>query len=170
MKSVQKGFTLIELMIVIAIIGILAAIAIPAYQNYVIRAQATEGSSIIGSLETAFEECYANSGTAASCSKNTAVGIPASKTISGTYVKSAVLGAGGQITVTYNTNANKDIAGATVVWTPYKSLDGNITWLCNDGTASKNAIAASNLQPVTGGATPGQGTIVNGSYLPAICN
>ena len=169
MKSVQKGFTLIELMIVIAIIGILAAIAIPAYQNYVIRAQATEGSSIIGSLETAFEECYANSGTATSCDSNALVGIPTSKTISGTYVQSAVLGTGGQITVTYNTNANADIAGGTVVWTPYKSKDGNITWLCNDGTASTDAIGTG-LLPVTGGSTPGKGSITNGSYLPAICN
>ncbi|EQD56692.1 PilA2, partial [mine drainage metagenome] len=166
MKSVQKGFTLIELMIVIAIIGILAAIAIPAYQNYVIRAQATEGSSIIGSLETAFEECYANTGTAATCNTNAAVGIPTTKKIAGTYVKSAQLGNYGQITVTYNTNANADIANGTVVWTPYKSTDGDITWLCNDGTATANSIATG-LVPVTGGSTPGKGSIVNGSYLPA---
>ena len=172
MKSVQKGFTLIELMIVIAIIGILAAIAIPAYQNYVIRAQATEGSSIIGSLETAFEECYANTGTAATCESNVAVGIPASKTISGTYVASAVLGkpGKGQIQVTYNTNANADIAAKTVVWTAYKSLDGNITWLCNNGTATTDAIAATKLVPVNNGASAATGTITDASYLPSICN
>ena len=170
MKSVQKGFTLIELMIVIAIIGILAAIAIPAYQNYVIRAQATEGESIIGSLETAFEECYANTGTAASCQSNPAVGVPLSKKISGTYVASALLGKGGQITVTYNTNANVDIAGKTVVWTPYKSADGNITWLCNDGAATTKALATNLLLEVTGGTTPVDGSVPLGSYLPAICD
>ena len=172
MKSVQKGFTLIELMIVIAIIGILAAIAIPAYQNYVIRAQATEGSSIIGSLETAFEECYANKGTAASCNTNAAVGIPASKIISGTYVKSAQLGKPGlgQIQITYNTNANTDIASKTVVWTAYKSLDGNITWLCNAGASSTAAITATNLVPVTGGVAVASGTVPLGSYLPNICD
>ena len=173
MKSVQKGFTLIELMIVIAIIGILAAIAIPAYQNYVIRAQATEGSSIIGSLETAFEECYANTGTAATCNTNAAVGIPKSKTISGTYVKSAVLGAGqagpGQIQVTYNTNANANIAGKTVIWSAYKSLDGNITWLCNAGAASLKS-EGTGLQPVTGGTAAINGSVPLGSYLPSICD
>ncbi len=173
MKSVQKGFTLIELMIVIAIIGILAAIAIPAYQNYVIRAQATEGSSIIGSLETAFEECYANTGTAASCNNNTAVGIPGSKKISGTYVASAVLGTPGpgQIQVTYNTNANANIAGKTVVWSAYRSTDGNITWLCNNGAATASTLKATpTMTFVTGGTAAASGTVPLGSYLPSICD
>ena len=169
MKSVQKGFTLIELMIVIAIIGILAAIAIPAYQNYVIRAQATEGSSIIGSLETAFEECYANSGSAKSCDSNSAVGIPASKTISGTYVGSAKLTNPGQITVTYNANANANIAAKTVIWTAYKSLDGNITWVCNDGTATTKALTTG-LTVVNGGTAAASGTVPLGAYLPSICD
>ena len=169
MKSEQKGFTLIELMIVIAIIGILAAIAIPAYQNYVIRAQATEGSTVIGSLETAFEECYANTGSAGSCASNTAVGV--TKIIAGTYVQSAQLGVPGkgQIQVKYNANANSNIAGKTVVWTAYKSPDGNITWLCNDGAQTAKTLATG-LLPVTNGATPVDGTVPLGSYLPSICD
>ena len=62
LKQVQKGFTLIELMIVIAIIGILAAIAIPAYQNYTIRAQVTEGLTLADGWKTAISEYYANTG------------------------------------------------------------------------------------------------------------
>src|ERR1039457_3721873 len=62
LKQVQKGFTLIELMIVIAIIGILAAIAIPAYQNYVIRAQVTEGLTLADGWKTAIAEYYAYTG------------------------------------------------------------------------------------------------------------
>ena len=159
MKSVQKGFTLIELMIVIAIIGILAAIAIPAYQNYVIRAQISEGPSLIGGIEAAFDENYANTGTAAT--SNAAVGI--TSTISGSYVASATLGTGGVITVTYNTTtANAAIQGGTVNWTPYKSDNGDITWVCNAHTP------AAGLTPV-GGTAAAAGSITNGNYLPTIC-
>ena len=164
MKSVQKGFTLIELMIVIAIIGILAAIAIPAYQNYTIRAQVSEGSSLIGGVETAFDENYANTGTAAAT--NTAIGI--ASTIAGTYVSSVSLTGAGQITVTYGSNANTAVDNGTVVWTAYKSANGDITWVCNDGTAAQNTITKGSLTAL--GAAAANGTITNNSYLPTICS
>jgi type IV pilus assembly protein PilA len=158
MKSVQKGFTLIELMIVIAIIGILAAIAIPAYQNYVIRAQISEGPSLLGGLEAAFDENYANTGTAASSNK--AVGI--TSIISGTYVSSAKLSAPGQITVTYDQTAtNNAVRGGTVIWTAYKSGNGDITWVCNKHAASSGDTAIDTAAAA--------GTITNGNYLPTIC-
>jgi type IV pilus assembly protein PilA len=165
MKSVQKGFTLIELMIVVAIIGILAAIAIPAYQNYTIRAQVSEGSSLIGGVETAFAENYANTGTAAGT--NAAVGI--NSTIAGTYVASIKLTNPGQVTVKYGTNANAAVAGSTVIWTAYKSPNGDITWLCNDGAATTKAITSGSLTIVNGGTAAAGGTISNNSYLPTVC-
>ena len=169
MKSVQKGFTLIELMIVIAIIGILAAIAIPAYQNYTIRAQVTEGSSLIGGLETAFDECYANHGTAAApCATNTDLGVTSA--ISGTYVSGVAFTSPGQITVTYGPNSNANINGKTVIWTAYSSPNGDITWVCDDATSAQATIGT--LALVTGGTAPANGSVytTNPSYLPNICD
>ncbi|HEY1900562.1 MAG TPA: pilin, partial [Steroidobacteraceae bacterium] len=122
MKTMQKGFTLIELMIVVAIIGILAAIAIPAYQTYTIRAQVSEASSLVGGLETAFAENYANTGSAAA--SNSAVGITSA--ISGAYISTVALTTGGQITVTYGTNANQKIQNDTLIYSAYQSPNGDI--------------------------------------------
>ncbi|MGH7122312.1 MAG: pilin [Acetobacteraceae bacterium] len=172
MKSVQKGFTLIELMIVVAIIGILAAIAIPAYQNYEIRAQVSEGSSLIGGVETAFDEYYASKGTSAGVT-NTTVGL--TNVVVGTYVSSVKLGVpgNGQIQVMYGANANSNINGKSVVWTAYQSLNGDITWLCDAESATTAAVAAggANLEPVTAGVAPADGSIyaINPSYLPTNC-
>lgn len=161
MKAVQKGFTLIELMIVVAIIGILAAIAIPAYQNYVIRAQVSEGSSLIGGLEAAVAENYANTGAFAK--SNTAVGITA--TISGQYVQSAKLINPGQIQVMYGDTApqaaNKAIVGDSVIWTAILSPNGDISWDCNGHVTGATA--------PSGGTAPTNGTIGNQSYLPTVC-
>ena len=94
--KVQKGFTLIELMIVVAIIGILAAIAIPAYQNYTIRAQITEGLNLADGWKTAIAEYYANAGTWPSMANLTG----ASSANSSKYVSSIGV-TGGGILITY---------------------------------------------------------------------
>lgn len=169
MKAVQKGFTLIELMIVVAIIGILAAIAIPAYQNYVIRAQVSEGASLIGGLEAAIAENFANTGSFAS--KNVTVGIAtAHNTIQGQYVSSAYLSGKGQITVEYNDanqqTANSNIAGKTVLWQAIVSPNGDVSWDCNNHVPGAQAAT---VNGTVVGAAPTQGTLTTDSYLPTNC-
>jgi type IV pilus assembly protein PilA len=168
MKSMQKGFTLIELMIVVAIIGILAAIAIPAYQTYTIRAQVSEASSLIGGVETAFAENYANTGSAAA--SNSAVGI--TQTIAGTYIQTVALTNPGQITVTYGGGANAKITGEKLTYTAYASPNGDIAWVCNDGAAATKAISNGGLVVVNGGTAAAAATGVfatTPSYMPTVC-
>ena len=96
MKTMQKGFTLIELMIVVAIIAILAAIAIPAYQNYLIRSQVSEGVTLADGAETAIAEFYSNHGVFPG--SNLSAGLPATPgSISGKYVSTSTVLATGAI-------------------------------------------------------------------------
>lgn len=126
----QQGFTLIELMIVVAIIGILAAIALPAYQDYTKRSHVSEGLSLAGAAKMGVSEYYADKGVWPST--NASVGLASATSIKGNAVRSVSVGASGVITVTYNTKVE---SGNTIVMTPTSSnTSGSIQWSCTGGS------------------------------------
>ncbi|MFI4866525.1 MAG: pilin [Steroidobacterales bacterium] len=162
MKTMQKGFTLIELMIVVAIIGILAAIAIPAYQNYTIRAQVTEGLSLADGWKTSIAEYYANNGAFPTCSSLTggAGCIAAAGATSGKYVTSVAIGAAaGQILITYGVQANANVVGKTLTISPGLSANNDVIWVCGTAAIPAGAVGV-----------PAAATTVAAQYLPTVCH
>ena len=176
LKKMQQGFTLIELMIVVAIIGILAAIAIPAYQDYTIRAKVTEGLNLADSAKTAVAESFQSGGTtglkAAANSWNTS--FTPTKYVSTISVGSATGATQGVITITYNTGALTQLTGAdTLILSPFinaagtftalgsaSSLSGNIDWACT--SAGKTTATAQSMGAATAGT-------VATKYVPSNC-
>ena len=125
MKKTQQGFTLIELMIVVAIIGILAAIALPAYQDYANRAKVSEVVVAADACKTAVTETFASAGTLpADISSAGCINVPTH------YVSAVSVGTGGVITVTAQSTGNSDIDAKTLVFTPTPT-SGTLTWVCN---------------------------------------
>lgn len=133
-SKATSGFTLIELMIVVAIIGILAAIAIPAYQNYVIRAQISEGLSLATGAKAAVWDFISNSGRMPRSNRSAGLALAAS--INGNYVEQVDV-SHGPIVITYGNKANVAVTGKTLRLSPVTS-EGSIIWACAGGTlASK---------------------------------
>lgn len=129
MKTVQRGFTLVELMIVIAIVGVLAAIAIPAYQRYTIRAQVAEGLTLFSPFKSAIVEFHNDNG--AFPVNNSASGLSAPGDYAGKYVSSISV-TDDVVSILYGNDANALINGRTIEVTAVLNL-GSISWECASG-------------------------------------
>ncbi|PPZ71200.1 prepilin-type cleavage/methylation domain-containing protein [Neisseria gonorrhoeae] len=144
MNTLQKGFTLIELMIVIAIVGILAAVALPAYQDYTARAQVSEAILLAEGQKSAVTEYYLNHGTWPK--DNTSAGVASSGEIKGKYVQSVTVTNGVVTAEMKSDGVNKEIKGKKLsLWA--RREDGSVKWFCGqpvtrDDAANDDAVAA----------------------------
>lgn len=163
-RTLQKGFTLIELMIVVAIIGILAAVALPAYQDYTVRAQVAEGPTLAGGLKAAVADYYSAKGefpnTNALAINGTATGTAAASDNQGSYVSQIAVTNGGVIAITYGNKVNKDIKDKILTLSPALDAAKNITWICGTAAVPSGVTKDSNASATTDIPT---------KYLPTSC-
>ncbi|HFC7754583.1 TPA: pilin [Neisseria meningitidis] len=164
MNTLQKGFTLIELMIVIAIVGILAAVALPAYQDYTARAQVSEAILLAEGQKSAVTEYYLNHGIWPS--NNSSAGVASASDIKGKYVKSVEVKNGVITAEMKSSGVNKEIQGKKLsLWA--KRQDGSVKWFCGQPVTRNAANAKAGTDEVTA-ATPDTDKI-NTKHLPSTC-
>jgi type IV pilus assembly protein PilA len=164
LKQVQKGFTLIELMIVVAIIGILAAIAIPAYQDYTVRTQVSEGLTMAGAAKASVAEYFANTGEWPT--DNSEAGIGVAGDIDGKYVESVTI-TDGTIYIDYGNDINDSVkAGAEDVLgiQPGLSANGDVIWRCGRAAAPP----VFNQPAAPSDDSTAETTVLN-KYMPSNC-
>ncbi|ENS9238558.1 prepilin-type N-terminal cleavage/methylation domain-containing protein, partial [Neisseria gonorrhoeae] len=137
MNTLQKGFTLIELMIVIAIVGILAAVALPAYQDYTARAQVSEAILLAEGQKSAVTEYYLNHGEWPE--NNTSAGVASASKIIGKYVQKVEV-AKGVVTATMKSDGvNNEIKGKKLsLWA--RRQDGSVKWFCGQPVKRDKAV------------------------------
>jgi type IV pilus assembly protein PilA len=128
LRTIQRGFTLIELMIVVAIIGILAAIAIPMYLDYAIRTQVSHGLNLVAGAKVAVAEYYQDQG--AFPDDNATAGLSPPATISGKYITQVEVIGGGMIEVTYGGDVNIKIINAKLTMQAF-DMNGSVAWTCS---------------------------------------
>ena len=141
MKKVQQGFTLIELMIVVAIIGILAAVALPAYQDYTIRARFAEPLGFIAQLKTSVSECLLSTNSVSLCNTSTEAGVSPTDIAAGSsYVSTVGVGANAVITLTPSWgNLGDSSVSGNLTFTPNTAnLGGGVSWDCDTSTDTIN--------------------------------
>ncbi|HEZ6949149.1 TPA: pilin [Neisseria meningitidis] len=159
MNTLQKGFTLIELMIVIAIVGILAAVALPAYQDYTARAQVSEAILLAEGQKSAVTEYYLNHGEWPG--NNSSAGVASSSTIKGKYVEKVEVKNGVITAEMKSSGVNKEIQGKKLsLWA--KRQDGSVKWFCGQ-PVTRNAKAG------TDEVTAANGKQIDTKHLPSTC-
>jgi type IV pilus assembly protein PilA len=169
MKTLQKGFTLIELMIVVAIIGILAAIAIPAYQDYTIRTQVSEGLTLAGDIKAGIAEYAAQTGRWPADLIEAGLGSAAAAADkSGRYVESIDV-TDGTITVTYGRDANSRIQQETLSLQPVVNENGDVVWICGNSDDPQNTYPEPDGATAAETPSPDGVTSVLDKHMPASC-
>ncbi|CWT61595.1 pilin [Neisseria meningitidis] len=162
MNTLQKGFTLIELMIVIAIVGILAAVALPAYQDYTARAQVSEAILLAEGQKSAVTEYYLNHGIWPS--DNSAAGVASSADIKGKYVEKVEVKNGVVTATMLSTGVNKEIQGKKLsLWA--KRQAGSVKWFCGQ-PVQRAANATDDVKAATANGTDDK---INTKHLPSTC-